>query len=167
MYIIKDYLHNKYNLEEEKHLQNLLNQITNEILSIFVNLLNKGNKSLSYVIIWILINISSLNFDEELFINPVNIIYKIALFLGETKEEKILTYRGIYLLRNISFNNIKIKEILFKYNIFEYCNEIYQRYFFDNDFAHNIFKCLGNFTFEINIKYEKKYFIFFDMIKSF
>lgn len=167
VYIIKNYLCNKNNLIEEKHIQNLLHQITNDILSIFVNLLNKGNKPLSYVIIWILINIASTVFKEELFLKPANNVYKIAFFLGQIKEDKILTYRGIYLLRNISFNNIIIQEILLNYNIFEYCNEIYHLYFFDNDFAHNIFKCLGNFTYDMNIKYEKQYMIFFDMIKPF
>ena len=167
VYIIKNYLCNKNNLLEEKHLQNLQHQLTNEILSIFIDLLNKGNKPLSYIIIWILINLSSIDFKEDLFLTPVNIIYNIAFFLGQIKEDKILTYRGIYLLRNISFNNIKIQELLLNYNIFEYCNEIYHIYFFDNNFAHNIFKCLGNFTFDINIKYEKQYLIFFDMIKPF
>ena len=131
-YIIKNFI-----LEEpdsEVNLSLLVNQINPKYLSLMVNLLSKKNKKLSYIIIWILISISSIDFNEELFIKDKNIIYKISKFLGEVKNDKVLTYSGIYLLRNITFNNNNIKEILLNYNIFEYCYEIYQKYFlFDND----------------------------------
>ena len=165
-YIIKNFI-----LEEpdsEVNLSLLVNQINPKYLSLMVNLLSKKNKKLSYIIIWILISISSIDFNEELFIKDKNIIYKISKFLGEVKNDKVLTYSGIYLLRNITFNNNNIKEILLNYNIFEYCYEIYQKYFlFDNDFSHNIFKCLGNFTYEPNKKFIKQYLIFITMIKPY
>ena len=119
------------------------------------------------MIIWILINLSLTDIKEEIFIKEKNIIYIIANYLGKIKNDEILTYRGIYLLRNISLNNFNIQEILLNYNIFEYCYEIFQKYLFDNDLAHNIIKCLGNFTFKMNIKYFKQYLILFDMIKSY
>ena len=132
-----------------------------------MNLLSKNNNKLSYVIIWILINIASTDIKEEIFIKENNIVYILANYLGKIKKDEILTYRGIYLLRNISYKNISIQGILLNYNIFGYCYEIFQKYLFDNDFAHNIIKLLGNFTFEMNVKFVKQYLILFDMIKSY
>ena len=165
-YIIKNYL-SEENIINEQHLNILSNQITNKILSILVNLLSKNNNKLSYVIIWILINIASTDIKEEIFIKENNIVYILANYLGKIKKDEILTYRGIYLLRNISYKNISIQGILLNYNIFGYCYEIFQKYLFDNDFAHNIIKLLGNFTFEMNVKFVKQYLILFDMIKSY
>lgn len=119
------------------------------------------------MIIWILINIASTDIKEEIFIKENNIVYILANYLGKIKKDEILTYRGIYLLRNISYKNISIQGILLNYNIFGYCYEIFQKYLFDNDFAHNIIKLLGNFTFEMNVKFVKQYLILFDMIKSY
>ena len=132
-----------------------------------MNLLSKNNNKLSYVIIWILINIASTDIKEEIFIKENNIVYILANYLGKIKKDEILTYRGIYLLRNISYKNINIQEILLNYNIFGYCYEIFKKYLFYNDLAHNIIKLLGNFTFEINMKFVKQYLILFDMIKSY
>ena len=132
-----------------------------------MNLLSKNNNKLSYVIIWILINIASTDIKEEIFIKENNIVYILANYLGKIKKDEILTYRGIYLLRNISYKNISIQGILLNYNIFGYCYEIFQKYLFDNDLAHNIIKLLGNFTFEMNVKFVKQYLILFDMIKSY
>ena len=165
-YIIKHYL-SEENIINEQHLNILSNQITNKILSILVNLLSKNNNKLSYVIIWILINIASTDIKEEIFIKENNIVYILANYLGKIKKDEILTYRGIYLLRNISYKNINIQEILLNYNIFGYCYEIFKKYLFYNDLAHNIIKLLGNFTFEINMKFVKQYLILFDMIKSY
>ena len=165
-YIIKHYL-SEENIINEQHLSVLSNQITNKILSILVNLLSKNNNKLSYVIIWILINIASTDIKEEIFIKENNIVYILANYLGKIKKDEILTYRGIYLLRNISYKNISIQGILLNYNIFGYCYEIFQKYLFDNDFAHNIIKLLGNFTFQMNVKFVKQYLILFDMIKSY
>ena len=119
------------------------------------------------MIIWILINIASTDIKEEIFIKENNIVYILANYLGKIKKDEILTYRGIYLLRNISYKNINIQEILLNYNIFGYCYEIFKKYLFYNDLAHNIIKLLGNFTFEINMKFVKQYLILFDMIKSY
>ena len=165
-YIIKNYL-SEENIINEQHLNILSNQITNKILSILVNLLSKNNNKLSYVIIWILINLASTDINEEIFLKENNIIYILANYLGKIKKDEILTYRGIYLLRNISYKNINIQEILLNYNIFGYCYEIFKKYLFDNHLAHNIIKLLGNFTFEINMKFVKQYLILFDMIKSY
>ena len=165
-YIIKHYL-SEENIINEQHLNILSSQITNKILSILVNLLSKNNNKLSYVIIWILINIASTDIKEEIFIKENNIVYILANYLGKIKKDEILTYRGIYLLRNISYKNINIQEILLNYNIFGYCYEIFKKYLFYNDLAHNIIKLLGNFTFEINMKFVKQYLILFDMIKSY
>ena len=165
VYIIKEYL-SQENCEE-KNLENLLNKINIKILSSLVDLLNKNNKKLSYTIFLILIDITSLDFKEELFIKEENILYKIITYLISIKNDKILSEKGIYFLRNISLDNINIQKILIKNNIFIYCKEIYYKYFFDNDFIHNIIKCLGNFTYDINIKYIKNYLILLDMIKPY
>ena len=63
-----------------------------------MNLLSKNNNKLSYVIIWILINIASTDIKEEIFIKENNIVYILANYLGKIKKDEILTYRGIYFL---------------------------------------------------------------------
>ena len=73
VYIIKEYL-SQENCEE-KNLENLLNKINIKILSSLVDLLNKNNKKLSYTIFLILIDITSIDFKEELFIKEENILY--------------------------------------------------------------------------------------------
>ena len=118
VYIIKEYL-SQENCEE-KNLENLLNKINIKILSSLVDLLNKNNKKLSYTIFLILIDITSLDFKEELFIKEENILYKIITYLISVKNDKILSEKGIYFLRNISLDNINIQKILIKNNIFIY-----------------------------------------------
>ena len=118
VYIIKEYL-SQENFEE-KNLENLLNKINIKILSSLVDLLNKNNKKLSYTIFLILIDITSLDFKEELFIKEENILYKIITYLISVKNDKILSEKGIYFLRNISLDNINIQKILIKNNIFIY-----------------------------------------------
>ena len=97
VYIIKEYL-SQENFEE-KNLENLLNKINIKILSSLVDLLNKNNKKLSYTIFLILIDITSLDFKEELFIKEENILYKIITYLISVKNDKILSEKGIYFLR--------------------------------------------------------------------
>lgn len=163
IYIIKNYLtRNEQN--NEKELEILLSQFNIDYLSCLINLLYKDNNKLSYVILWILINISYIDSNELLFISNKDIIIKISQFLGKNKRDKILTYRGLWLIRNITFNN-KVKDMLLKYNIFEYFNEIYEKYCLDNKFIHNLFACIGNFTINPNKKYIKQYLLIIKLLK--
>ena len=165
LYIIKDYLSiNEENNENE--LKILLHQLNKEYLLYLIELLNKNNKKLSYIILWILLNVSYIDTNEILFDSNIDIIYKIAIFLGRNKKDKILTYRGLWLLRNITTKNNKIKEILLKYNIIGYFNDIYDIYNLDNEFIHNLLLCIGNFTINPNEEYIMQYLSFVKMIKS-
>jgi len=163
-YLIKNYL----SLNEEnndKELMILFSQLNTEYLTLIVNLFEKKNKKISYFILWILANVSYVDLNENLFSSDLDNIYKIACFLGNNKNDKILTYRGIWLLRNITSNNNKIKEELLKYNIIEYYNEIYHKYCLDNEFAHELLICIGNFTVNPNKKYIKQYIPIIKLIK--
>lgn len=164
VYLIKNYL----SLNEEnndKELMILFSQLNVEYLTLIIDLLEKNNNKISFFILWILINLSYVDFNENLFSSNLDNIYKIACFLGNNKNDKILTYRGIWLLRNITSNNNKIKEELLKYNIIEYYNEIYHKYCLDNEFAHELLICLGNFTVNPNKKYIKQYIPIIKLIK--
>ena len=88
-----------------------------QYLTLRIDLLDINNNKISYFILWILINISYDDFNKNLFLSNLDNIYKIACFLGNNKNGNILTYRGIWLLRNITSNNNKINEELLKYNI--------------------------------------------------
>ena len=165
VYLIKNYL----SLNEEnndKGLMILFSQLNVEYLTLIIDLLDKNNNKISYFILWILTNISYVDFNENLFSSNLDNIYKIACFLGNNKNDKILTYRGIWLLRNITSNSNKIKEELLKYNIIEYYNEIYHKYCLDNEFAHELLICIGNFTLNPNKKYIKQYFLIIQLIKA-
>ena len=165
VYLIKNYL----SLNEEDNdneLMILFSQLNVECLTLIIDSLNKNNKKISYFILWILANISYVDFNENLFSSNLDNIYKIACFLGNNKNDKILSYRGIWLLRNITSNNNKIKEELLKYNIIEYYNEIYHKYCLDNEFAHELLICLGNFTLNPNKKYIEQYISIIKLIKT-
>jgi hypothetical protein len=100
VYLIKNYL----SLNEEnndKGLMILFSQLNVEYLTLIIDLLDKNNNKISFFILWILTNISYVDFNENLFSSNLDNIYKIACFLGNNKNDKILTYRGIWLLRNI------------------------------------------------------------------
>ena len=143
----------------------LFSQLNDEYLTLIIDLLDKNNNKISYFILWILINVSYFDFNENLFSSNLDNIYKIACFLGNNKNDKILTYRGIWLLRNITSNNNKIKDELLKYNIIEYYNEIYHKYCLDNEFAHELLICIGNFTINPSKKYIKQYIVIIKLIQ--
>ena len=165
IYIIKDYL--SFNEDNnEKELKILLTQINNEYLTYLIELLHKDNKQLSYVILWILINVSYVDSNEILFGSNIDIIYKIAQFLGNNKSNKFLTSRGIWLLRNITANNNNVKKILLEYNIIEYFKEIYLKYNLDNEFIHNLLLCISNFAVNIDKENIMKYIPLVKMVKS-
>ena len=154
-------------LNNEKELLILLNQLNNEYLNILIDLLNKENHRLSYIVIWILINITYIDLNESLFGENTNVIInKISLFLGKNKGNKVFTLRGIILLNNITTNNEIIKEILLNYNIFQYFVEIYEKYNLDNKFIHNLLKCIGNFIINLNKEYTKQYLLIIKIIKN-
>ena len=162
IYIIKDYLS-----INEKNNENILDYLikNNDYLNILIDLLNKNNKKISYEIICILINITYIDNNDILFRN-INVIYKIYLFLNKNKNDKILTYEGLLLLRNITINNIEVKDMLLKYNIFEYFNEIYEIYNLDNQFLYNLILNMGNFIFNSNKEYIKQYIKIIKIIKT-
>ena len=89
-----------------------MEQLNEEYLSYLMNLLNKGNIKLSYIVLWILINISYIEYSDVLFKRNLGTIYQISSFLENNKNNKKLTYRGLLLLKNITLNNISGKEIL-------------------------------------------------------
>lgn len=109
----------------------LQSQISKEELIILTSLLNKENKKLSYMTLYILINISSLQDAEKLFHLDENICCNIASFLGNNKKDDILLKYGILLIRNITIDK-NICEIFNKYKITEFYEEIYERHLLDN-----------------------------------
>ena len=143
-----------------------MEQLNEEYLSYLMNLLNKGNIKLSYIVLWILINISYIEYSDVLFKRNLGTIYQISSFLENNKNNKILTYRGLLLLKNITLNNISVKEILLKNNIFHYFFAIYEKYYLDNYLIHNLLNCIGNFIINSSKEYVKQYFLIIKIIKS-
>ena len=153
-------------INNEKELIILSNQLNYEYINSLLNLLNKQNNKLSYVILWILINLSYIDKNEVIFSENFDIIYKISSFLGKNKSNKILTYRGILLLKNISAYNLKVRQILLKYNILQYFIEIYEKYNLDNKFVNKLLSCIGNFIINPYKEFIKEYISIFKIIKT-
>ena len=163
--IIKDFLSINEN-NNEKELLILLEQLNEEYLSYLIKLLNKGNNQLSNIVLWILFNLSYFDYSDVIFTLNLDIIYKISLFLGNHKNNKILTYKGLLLLNNITANNMVIKNLFLKYNIFQYFLEVYEKYYLDNRFINKLLMCIGNFIINPCKEYVNQYFLIIKIIKS-
>ena len=107
--------------------------MSKEELIILSSLLNKDDKKLSYIILYILINISELKEAEKLFALDENICCNIACFLGNNKNENKLLFYGILLIRNITLDK-NICEIFNKYKITQFFEEIYEKNLLSNKF---------------------------------
>ena len=142
IYIIKKYFEDNDN--NEKAIDFLVSQLNCEYMILFTSLLNKGDKKLYYCLLFILINIGYTQSGEELFTLDEKIVLNIAMFLGNNKNEKTLLYNGIWLIKNISFND-KICEIFLKYKILDFFEEIFERNLLDTDFMKNLMSCMKNF----------------------
>ena len=142
IYIIKKYFEDNDN--NEKAIDFLVSQLNCEYMILLTSLFNKGEKKLSYCLLFILINIGYTQSGEELFTLDEKIVLNIAMFLGNNKNEKTLLYNGIWLIKNISFND-KICGIFLKYKILDFFEEIFERNLFDSDFMKNLMSCMKNF----------------------
>ena len=142
IYIIKNYLEDNNNSEES--IDFLASQLNCEYMILLTSLLDRDNKKLSYCLLYILVNVGYTQKGENLFTLDEKIILNIAIFLGNNKNEKTLLYNGLWLIKNISFNE-KVCAIFLKYNILEFFEEIYERHLLDNDFMKNLMNCMKNF----------------------
>lgn len=100
---------------------------------------------MSYEILNILINISYKKEGEFLFGSEEKVISNLASFLGNNKSDIEMLYYGIILIKNITYKNPFVKQILQNYNIIEFFNEIYTKFVFNSDFMKNLILCLGHF----------------------
>ena len=142
IFIIKKYLEDNDN--SEKAIDFLISQLNCDYMILLTSLFNKGNKKLSYCLLYILISIGYMQTGEELFILDEKIVLNIAMFLDNNKNEKILLYNGILLIKNLSFNE-KICEILLRYKILDFFEAIYERNILDADFMRILMNCINNF----------------------
>ena len=145
IFIIKKYLEENNN--SENAIDFLVSQLNVNYMILLTNLLNKDNnynKKLYYCLLYILINIGYTQNGEDLFSLDEKIVLNVAIFLGNNKNEKTLLYSGIWLIKNISFND-KICQIFLKYKVIEFFEEIYERHLLDFDFMKNMMNCLKNF----------------------
>ena len=111
----------------------------------FTLLFNKGNKRLSFGILNILINLTVTKKGEMLFGNDENIILNIATFLGKNKNDIIFLEYGILLIKHMTCKNSLVKQILVKYNIIDFFNEIYQKFVLNGEIMEDLIICLGHF----------------------
>ena len=153
-YIIKKYI--EINVENKNNitLEFLKNQISKEELIILTSLLNKGDKKLSYNILYILNNIAVLKDSEILFSLDENICFNIASFLGNNKKDDILLFDGVLLIRNLSIDK-NVCDIFNKYKIIEFFEEIYERILINNKFIELIMHIICNIIHFELIKSEK------------
>lgn len=150
IYIINYYL--KCNDYDENSIDILTGQINNEFLLLFTSLLNKGNKKLSFMILIILINVTFTKQGEMLFGEDENVISNIATFLGNNKNDMIFLEFGILLIKHITCKNSLVKQILYKYKIIDFFNEIYQKFLLDENIMEDIILTIGHF---INSRFSK------------
>ena len=122
----------------------LCGQITQEILDILINLLQKNNSKLSYSILQILINVTFLNEGEILFGPDKTTLYKIATFLGNNRFEREMLYNGLWLIRHITHKNSEVRLHLLNFQFMEFLSEIYIKYICDNDVMDQILCCISN-----------------------
>lgn len=118
----------------------------------FSSLLNKGIKKLSFEILIILINITFTKEGEMIFGEDENVIKNIATFLGNNKNDITLLGYGILLIKHITCVNSLVKQILYKYKIVDFFNEIYQKFLLNSDLMEDLILCLGHF---INSRFSK------------
>ena len=150
IYIINYYL--KCNSYDENSINNLTQQINNEYLSLFTSLLNKGNKKLSFIILIILINVTFTKQGEMLFGEDENVMNNIATFLGNNKNDMIFLEFGILFIKHITCKNSLVKQILYKFKIIDFFNEIYQKFLLNSDIMEDIILTIGHF---INSRFSK------------
>jgi hypothetical protein len=139
VYLIKKYLI-KFN-DNDKMIHLFLAQIDIEYMLLFISLLNKNNKKLSSEILYIFISISYPKNGEEIFLLDEKILLSISTFLGKNKNDSNLIKYGIWLIRNIIFND-KICDIFLNYNIIAFFEEIYERHLLDNDLMRQLILCI-------------------------
>ena len=151
VYIIKNFM-----IENEANntkLEFLVSQLNIEYLLLLTSLFNKDNKKLSFDILYILINIAFCDKGAEIFGLEEKIIFNIGVFLGKNKNDSNLLYHGIWLIKNMSFKNDKICEILLKYKIIDFFDEIYERHLLEIDFMKNLMSCISDFiNYKLNMK---------------
>ena len=151
IYIMKKFLLIK---ESNQDLINIIiNQIDYKFLLSMTYLLNKNNKKLSYDTLYILINLSYVDNGEQIFFDE-QIILNIATFLGNNKNDPTLLNSGIWLIKNITFDNSqpnKATEYFLHFKIINFFEEIYERNLLNNNFMCNLMSCLWNF---INYKFK-------------
>ena len=131
----------------------IINQLDYKFLLSMTYLLNKNNKKLSYDTLFILINLSYVDNGEQLFFDE-QIILNLATFLGNNKNDTILLNSGIWLIKNITFDNSqsnKATEYFLNFKIINFFEEIYERNLLNNNFMSNLMSCLWNF---INYKFK-------------
>ena len=136
-----------------KQIEILASQLNIEYLQLLTSLLNKENKKLSFDLLYILINIAFCEKGAEIFGLDEKIIFNIGVFLGNNKNDSHLLFHGIWLLKNITFKNDKVCEILLKYKIIDFFSDIYERHLLDNTFMKNLMSCIWDF---ISYKIEMK-----------
>ena len=146
----------KFILIKESNLDILniiINQLDYKFLLSMTYLLNKNNKKLSYDTLYILINLSYVDNGEQLFFDE-QIILNLATFLGNNKNDTTLLNSGIWLIKNITFDNSqsnKATEYFLNFKIINFFEEIYERNLLNNNFMNNLMSCLWNF---INYKFK-------------
>lgn len=153
IYIIKNFL--VQNETDTSKLDFLSSQFNAEYLLLLTSLFKKDNKKLSFDVIYILINIAYSDKGVEFFSLDEKIIFNIGEFLERNKNDTNLLYHGIWLIKNMSFKNDKICEILLKYKIIDFFEEIYERHLLDNDFMKNLMSCIREFI-GYNLNLQKK-----------
>ena len=146
VYLIKQFF--RENESNKKLVEAFINQINKEYLLILTSLLNKSNKKLYYDILYCLISISFIR--DDIFAQDEKILLIIANFLGKNKNENNLLFHGIWLIRNTTLNG-QVCEILLKYKIVDFFDEIYERHLLDDNFMKYIMICILNI-----INYKKK-----------
>ena len=139
VYLIKKYL--QKNEADNNSIDLLVNQINTGYLLLFASLLNKGNKKLSYDILYILINIGFNKKGEEIFCSDEKIILNVATFLSNNKSDSKLLTHGIWLIRNIIANQ-NIAKILLNFQIIDFFDKIYERNLLNNDLMRMLIFCL-------------------------
>ena len=138
----------------------IINQLDYKFLLSMTYLLNKNNKKLSYDTLYILINLSYVDNGEQLFFDE-QIILNIATFLGNNKNDTTLLNSGIWLIKNITFDNSqsnKATEYFLNFKIINFFEEIYERNLLNNNFMCNLMSCLWNF---INYKFKDTKDVFY------
>lgn len=143
--IIRKYISSS-NQESSIALDNLGNNINEDFLSKLCSFLSNNNidKCFEFEVCWILINIAFNNNGEEKIVHNEKNLKNILNFLVFVKNDKILLYHALWLIKNLTATFVFPKQFFIENSIFDIFEIIFDIYKFDEEIVEFLSACICN-----------------------